>query len=209
MNEHRILYTRHDGGVSVCSPATEIMHLMEAGGGWYDDKAHANGLHDKGGRTVSARMKFETDKKIAHGSNKSAATRLVKALAFGGCTTAEALDIIRLNDCAPHGVAFERKIADEIPSDRWFRDAWYRSMDGGPIRIDMKKARLIQAQRIERAYAKINRPVPTNFSSRFLTDAGLKIDLDWDKLEMAIRAAKTPVELKAVWPEDLGGHDYA
>jgi hypothetical protein len=204
MNAHRILYTRHDGGVSVCSPATAILRLMEGGGGWYDDKAHANGLHDGSGNSVTARMKFEIDKKVAHGSDPASAQKLVNALAYGGCTTAEALDIIRLNDCAPHGAAFERRTGDEIPADRWFRDAWHRSVDGGPILIDMNKARLIQAKKIEFAYRKADRPVPDDFASRFLPHReGVKIDLDWDKLEISIRAAKTPEELRAVWPEEL------
>lgn len=200
MNHHRILYTRHDGGVSICSPSTAILRIMECGGGWYEDDL----LH-KDGTSITARMKFELDKKIDHGNASEAASRLVKALAWGGCTTAEALDIIRHNDCAPHGSAFERKTADEIPSDRWFRSAWYRSKDGGPILIDMEKARHIHARKIERAHRAANRPVPKNFASRFAPkrEEGPKIDMDWDRLEIAIRTAKTPEELKAVWPGGL------
>jgi hypothetical protein len=206
MNNYRILYTRHDNGVNVCSPATPILKLMENGGGWYDDKAHANGLHDRHGNSVSARMRFNIDRKVAHGNNPKAATRLIKALAHGGCTTAEALDIIRENDCEPHGVAFELITADQLQYDRWFRNAWRRSKNGGPIWINMDEARIIQAEKIQSEFNKLtSKPDPEqNFAARFKKIIPKIIELNWDRLERLIREAETPETLRAIWPIEFG-----
>lgn len=217
-NPHRILYTALDTKVHVCSPATPMLVLMERGGGWYDeDYIVANDIQNLGtddlhkgmGESVTARMRRLIDSKIANGTAPAATTKLIRALANGGCTTAEALGIIKDTDCAPKGTGFERKTADEIPSDRWFRDAWRRSLDGGPIYVDMELARPIQAKLIEARYKLVISKAQSDrdsFAARFLSPKGVSpnFELDWNSIEAAIRAAKTPLDLKNVWPTELG-----
>lgn len=178
-----ILYTRHDGGVAVCMPSARVLTGMRCGGlypsapvGW---------------------IKEQEERRIASGQSSYAARRLVRALAFGGCTTSDALEIIRDTDCAPHGTAFEVVDQGDIPADRWFRDAWRRSHNGGPIYIDIGAAQKQQwrhiATRIERE----------RMVRRLALDAdGLRID-EAD-LKRRIRSATHLHELRAIWPFDEG-----
>lgn len=166
----RIVYTRPDGGVSICCPAREIMaHLT--GGGFFANPARG---------VIDHRIEAET----AAGRPEWLAHRYVKALAFGGCTDAEAFEIIRDRDCAPHGTGFELWDFDDLPQDRWFRSAWRRSHNGGPVYIDMDKARKIQLQRI----ASI-----------------AKVSLQLQRWKQRIRQASSVEELRRIWP-DLRAH---
>jgi len=165
----RIVYTRPDGGVNVCCPAREIMaHLI--GGCFF-----ANPVRGVIDRHIEA--------EIASGRHEWLAHRYVKALAFGGCTDAEAFEIIRDRDCAPHGTGFELWDFDDIPQDRWFRNAWRRSHNGGPIQVDMTEARKIQVSRIKHLAKS--------------TDAVIQ----FGRWKNRVRKAQTPEELKQVMPK--------
>lgn len=115
------------------------------------------------------------------GPGESVARQFVMAMQFGGCTTAEAMAIMRDMFCAPIGSAFEIWNPFDLPRDRWFRDAWRRSHNGGPIYIDMKTARKIHMSRITKL------------------DADLKLPLWREK----IRRAENPDHLKSIWPKGL------
>jgi hypothetical protein len=167
----RIVYTRPDGGVNICCPAREIMAHLTCGGFF------ANPVRGVIDRHVEA--------EIAAGRPEWLAHRYVKALAFGGCTTAEALEIIRDRDCAPHGAGFEVWRFDDFPQDRWFRNAWRRSHNGGPIYTDMATARKIQMKRLQ-----------TVANQRHAT-------LQENRWRERIRRAETPEQLKNIWPKGL------
>jgi len=181
---HRIVYTRiADGGVSVCGPAPEIITALGSGGLW---AGRPRGFAER-----------QIASMIARGVLPDAARNYARAIVLGGCSTQEALAIIRDRDCAHLGRQIELWDVDDIPSDRWFRDAWSRSHNGGPIVIDLRKARRIQWQRIKAAIAAHNgqrqalgrKPRPVM----------------WGEVGSAIRHARDSDELRRVWPEVLNG----
>lgn len=130
----RIIYTRYDGGVSVCCPAKEIIRAMGCGGLWLNP--------------TRGFIETQIARKIARGVIPDAAHRFCTALAFGGQPTSYALEIIRDADCGHLGVAHELVDLDELPADRAYRDAWRRSPNGGPIWIDEDKAQHIDEDRM-------------------------------------------------------------
>jgi hypothetical protein len=178
----RIVYNRHtDNGVSVCSPSGWALAAMSCGGYWAKSRP---GFADD----QIARM-------TARGVREEVAARYVKAMQFGGCTTAEALEIIRDRDCSPHGYAIE--LCDDLPGDRWFRDAWRRSHNGGPVSIDLNFAKPIQWRKAIAAVERENKRRAASFELRPL------IDLDRDKLRKRISEARDEGELRAIWPKGL------
>lgn len=118
------------------------------------------------------------------GHTVNAARRHIHAMTFGGLTTAEALGLIRDRDCAGFGTAADLIETDEVP-DKWFRNAWRRSHNGGPISISMPVARRIH-------YRKITDAAKT-------AKASLKLERWRDR----VRRASTPEDLRRIWPEGL------
>ncbi len=160
-----------------------------ASGGWF---------HPKQPRTRT--WQGEIDAQIEAGFPEDATRRFIRALAFGGCTTAEALAIIRDRDVERGSTAIELWDVDELP-DRWFRNAWRRSHNGGPIVIDLEKARPLQAAHIVRAVTKFNKrthPLLERFRK-----APQAVSPDWDRLYLRINKAHDEPSLRAVWPEEL------
>ena len=132
---------------------------------------------------------------VNRGVREDAAHRYAKAVMFGGCTTAEALEIIRDRDCAHLGTAIELWDVDEVPTDRWFRDAWSRSHNGGPISISLKKAKPIQMARIGDAI----------FEANMKRQKKLMAPLEWDRdaLRTQIMQARDERDLRRIWPSYL------
>jgi len=165
----RILYTRHDGGVAICHPAAECMAWMTGGGGYWDQMPRGY-------------AEEQVQRQISAGHQERAARRFCRAMTQGGCTDAEALDIIRDRDCGHLGTAFELLDVSAIATDRWFRDAWRRSHNGGPIYIPMSIAREIQIRRMKH-YAKQH-----DYAVR------------WPYWRERARRTTSPEQLKALWP---------
>lgn len=180
----RIVYTRPDGGVNVCHPAKEIKAFMTNGGGWFDN--YPNG--------VNKAIAREIEKQINNGRNKAITVRFVHALAFGGCTDAEFYEIIRDRDCGHRGTGFE--LWDDIPLDRWFRNAWVRSHNGGPINIDLTKARKIQAGYIKQALSK--RQEVAQEHSLLIASPQSFPQKELYQLEQKLLSAGTPEEIRAI-----------
>lgn len=166
----RIVYTRHDGGVAICSPSATALTYMTGGGGRWD--GFDPGFLDR-----------QIAQQARDGVGERAAQRFVMAMQFGGCTTAEANEIMRDRYCAHLGTGCELWDQNDIPQDRWFRDAWRRSHNGGPICVDMQSARRIQRARL------------ADFSEQ------QRVDLSWPRWRERIRRAQTPEALKATWPK--------
>ncbi len=103
---------------------------------------------------------------------------------------------------ALHNAVSYRPIEDsEIPSDRYFREAWH--YDGETVAINMERAREVQMNNIRfvrnkklaeldietlkgndvQAEKQVLRDIPANFN---------------------LTQANTPEELKALWPDELG-----
>lgn len=135
----RIIYTRHDGGVSICAPSHTALRFMTGGGGRWD--GFPRGFLE---RQIA---------KQAEEAGEWAAARFVRAMQFGGLTTAEAYGVMRDRFCAHLGTGCELWDTEDVPTDRTYRDAWRRSHNGGPIVIDERKARAIDESRAWKAYA--------------------------------------------------------
>jgi hypothetical protein len=120
---------------------------------------------------------------------------------FGGCTDAEAYELMRDRFCAHRGTGIELWDVSDVPSDRWFRDAWVRSHNGGPIDISLAKAKIIQFRRITDAVDQEN--------TRRRTDINLfdrLIQPDWSVMRDAVSKADDIGDLRQLWREVRG--DY-
>lgn len=173
-----IIYTRLDGGVSICTPTAECMAWMTGGGGYWN--GFPPGYAD-----------IQIERQIEAGHHPHAAHRFAHAMMFGGCTDAEALEIIRDRDCGHLGTAHELVGISDIYTDRWFRDAWRRGHNGGPVYVAMPAARQIHVAKLKR------------FAAQH------RIELQMPRYRQRIRKAETPEELKSIWPELLNGKKVA
>lgn len=97
----------------------------------------------------------------------------------------------------------------DLPKDHTFRDAW--KLDGNRVSIDMPKSREIHRGRLREARASKLAALDVEYQRADETgDANRKRDVAARKQALRdvtadprIEAAKTPEELKAVWPEIL------
>lgn len=180
-----IVYNRNiDKGVSVCWPSEEVIRWMGCGGVWNDKP---RGYID-----------IQIERFIAAGHLPDAAARFARAVHFGGCTTAEALELVRDRDCAHLGHAIELWDSSNISTDRWFRNAWRRSHNGGPISIDLNLAKPIQFRRIHDAVAIENKRRSENIDS--FDDM---LEIDFAKIREEIRRSDDERVLRRIWPKEL------
>lgn len=180
--DKRIVYTRvSDGGVSICCPTDWAISVMGCGGLW---DHLPPGVMD---RQIASMVK--------RGVNEDAAHRYAKAVMFGGCTTAEALEIIRDRDCAHLGTAIELWDVDDVPTDWWFRDAWRRSHNGGPISVNLKLAKTVQMRHVGDAVIEENKRRERELLAPF--------EYDRDRLRTSIMSARDENELRVIWPSGI------
>lgn len=137
----------------------------------------------------------QIERQIADGIDRDAARRFAHALAFGGCSEAEAWDIIAERDCRRFGTGLDLIDIGDLP-DRWFRDAWRRSPNGGPIRVDLDAARNIQWWRLQAAGERLAR-------HRARSIDGIPFEIDWSDVRARIKSVQNEHELKRIWPEEL------
>lgn len=181
MTTRGILFTRHDGGISVCYPTRDILRVMQVGGYW-DDRPR--GFID-----------VQIERQVKSGINREAAIRFAKAVSFGGVNEAEAWSIIRDRDCGYRGYDFQIVNQVDLPN-RIYRDAWtrVRSNSGLPY-VDLEKARLIQWERIARAISEENKRREKDLYGK----RPMKLNkLTWQR---AIAKARDADELSRVMPE--------
>lgn len=156
---------------------------MTCGGGW-----HA-------GRGI--------DEEISHqvrcgNYDEDTAARFVRAMMCGGLVEYEAYAVIRDRDCKG-GVAHDVCDDGDIPASRWFRDAWRRSSNGGPIRIDEGEAKRIQWRKIVRAHdAETKRRHEDLHARELVVDLGL--------YRSRIKSASTLEDVFRVWPQEFERH---
>jgi len=104
----------------------------------------------------------------------------------------------------------------DIPSDRNFRDAWVHA-GGGAVAVDMPKARAIHMERIRAARdAKLAaldlpflRAVEAGDTAKQAEIANVKQRLRDLPQSVELAGARSPEELKAIWPEVLPPHQAA
>jgi hypothetical protein len=178
-----ILTTEWSGSVRVTAPALEMFDVMSSGGYWSD---RPRGF-----------LAEQIERQIADGIDPDHARRFAYALQFGGLSTAEVYAVIRDRDCARHGRNHDLIDRAELP-DRWFRGAWTRGHNGGPVWVDLERARVIQRTRIDEAVADENRRRKIARARRF--------KLDLLAIGAGIRNARDDEELRRVWPQELPPH---
>lgn len=140
----RIVYTRPDGGVSICAPSLTALAYMTGGGGRWD--GFPRGFLD---RQIAEQAKY--------GVGEWAAARFVRAMQYGGCSTPEAYGIMRDRFCAHLGTGHELWDVEDVPTERVYRNAWRRSHNGGPIYIDKVTVLEIDERRAWQAYEALRR----------------------------------------------------
>ena len=157
---------------------------MATGGRWAD---HPRGFVD-----------VQIERQIAAGHNHDAAARFARALAFGGLPEREAYEVIRDRDCGHLGTAHDLIDASELP-DRWFRNAWTRSHNGGPGSINLEKARSIQ-------WARIRAAVKAEEAARAEAfDPRPELRVDWGVIRSSILRAADADDLRRIWPGGMDG----
>jgi len=175
-----ILTTAWNGDVRVTYPTPEIFDVMSAGGYWSD---RPRGF-----------LWRQIELQIQGGVDPDTAKRFAYAVQFGGLTTAEVYEVIRDRDCARHGKDHDLIDPAELP-DRWFRDAWSRGHNGGPVWVNLERARVIQRAKIDQAVADEN--------SRRKIRKARAYKLDELAIDAGIRNARDEEELRRVWPQYL------
>lgn len=200
MMPYRIVSTDFDGKVRITCPAPEIHAVMTSGGGWFDrDGPYQELTGNANTLGVQGSMHREIEKQIRNGRNERVTRKFINALAFGGCTDAEFFEIIRDRDCAVWGTGCELWHVGEIPKDRWFRNAWRRSANGGPIAVDLEKAKLIQISRIEKRIGELT--PKDGVLMRFLTPKFKKFRFNLRAMAAQIGEARDEYELRRIWPD--------
>ena len=135
--------TRPDGKVELREPSLRAIRVYHSGAGPDREKCKTDWWWNMRRRGF---LEEQERRQIEAGHAPDAVRRHIQAMSFGGLTTNHALQLIHDRDCAHRGTGIE--LIDTMPFDRWFRNAWRRSPDGGPIWIDLDAARIVQQQRI-------------------------------------------------------------
>lgn len=131
-----------------------------------------------------------------NGVGTEIAKRFVHAMQFGGLTTNEVYGLMVDRFLRRDGLLFDLIDESDLP-DRWFRNAWARSSNGGPVTINLAKARQIQ-------WAKARHAVDTENARRRLSFEPVpEITPAWETLRLAMRNARDDEELRRVWPDGV------
>ena len=132
---------------------------------------------------------------VNRGIREDVAFKWMNALLMGGLTDAEAYELIRDKDTALDWTGKELWDRDEVPADRWYRDAWSRSHNGGPININLSRAKSIQFREIKNAVDSENKRRQSDLE---LFDIPVACDLAF--FRERIRKADDEIELRHIWP---------
>jgi hypothetical protein len=181
----KFVYTRfEDGGIDICRPVPEVISIM-GNGGWWNLHHNPRGFIDT-----------QIERQIADGRNPDAARRFALAVHFGGKTTAEALSIVRDRDCLHRGYDIAPIEWEELPSTRWFRNAWVRNSNGA-VGVDLEKAKPIHWKHLKQQLLEEN-------GKRGQDLYGLdEIKIPVDAFKSYIKHASSIDELERIWPQEL------
>ncbi len=197
----RIIYTRpEDYGVNIISPSDRCYSVL-TGSGAYEVEPW------RGSRVWMERQVKHFGQSVPPVA-EPIARRWVMAMAFGGLSRDEFFTLLIDKDVPEESRRMAEIVAvDDLPKDRWFRNAWTRSPNGGPITVDLERARSVQASYIINTLEEVRR------QRRGLPPAGLVL-LGLSHLPDPVRVNLTPIfdaistardedDLRAVWPEEL------
>jgi hypothetical protein len=176
----RVLFTRKtDGGVSIFNPSLRTVSVLQQGNGY--------------GRMLKrGTLEVQTQRLIEDGIDQDIAQTFVNAYAFGGNTEAEALKILIDRSCAHEGLHIDVVTKQELPP-RFYRNAWIRSPNGGPVNISLDKAKIIQWDTLYSSIEAENKKREREFELRPL------IEVPWETIRSSIRHARDVDELSKIW----------
>lgn len=126
---HRIVATMPNGSVRTWTPTHEALYFMCGPGGYWNDYPFG---------FLAELVRRKTCPILQRGTpcTREAAERFVKAMTWGGRPCEEAWDIIAQHDAARHGgLAIEIMHVDDLPKYDENRNAWRRSLNGGPVYV--------------------------------------------------------------------------
>ena len=104
----RIVHKRPDGGISISCPSQKLLAVMTgAGYGWSQE-----------------RVDYEVGKFVASGKSDGIIRPYMVAIASGGKTELEAIELIRAKDDKPDCLGCVVIEDTDLPTDRYFRNAW-------------------------------------------------------------------------------------
>lgn len=163
------------------------MQTMTGRGGYWDG-------YERSFMDELVYRKTSSDLQRGRHITEDAAWRFIRAMQYGRISTSEAYQVIAEHDCSRFGTLVELQDTDDLP-DRWFRDAWRRSANGGPAVVDLAKAKGIQIDKIKSATRKMNRPR--------LALGRKPVIPSWWNIGRAVRYARDEEELRKIWPEGV------
>jgi len=197
---HRIVFTRPGSLVSVVCPADRALRIYAEGAGPNVAKCGTNWYWNA--RRGRGWLSLQIDRQVAAGHDPDVARRHVLAMTFGGLTTNHGLALICDRDCKNRGTGIELWSIAEVPVDRWFRNAWRRATDGGPIWIDLEAAKLIQQAKVVRridGYNARQRARPDLWGH----NGPQLLDVDFAYFKRRCSEARSLDQLQTVWPAEL------
>lgn len=177
MTNARILCTTEHGGVAVVVPSDECISALFDGGyisqvywGREGLRRHVLDCHkdilsdlmpwfSQGIMPLWLAREWEIQKFVQDKTWRSdrhdrevLAARWIDALIQGGMNEHAAISLIAEKDMPVNATAAEIVDVSEIPSDRFYRDAWRRSHNGGPVWVDPNIARQIEDLQISKMW---------------------------------------------------------
>jgi hypothetical protein len=103
-----VVHSRSDGGVTVSHFSSSILAVMTGAGYVWSQE----------------RIDYEVGKFVAGGKAEDVIRPYVTALANGGVTEAQAIELIRAKDDKADCLSCTVIEDTDVPTDRYFRDAW-------------------------------------------------------------------------------------
>tara|TARA_R110002074_G_scaffold354004_2_gene525815 strand:- start:2138 stop:2806 length:669 start_codon:yes stop_codon:yes gene_type:complete len=197
LSDKRIVYTEADGRVTILVPAPQWLAGVTGRGGLITPEDRDEQI----GRFQVPRAQ------LGPGMNAAQATYYVDCCISGGLDPEDAFALLAMKDVASGGTGVELWDASQVSADRWFRDAWRRSPEGGPIFIDLAEARKIQATKIVAAQRNKIRLYDDENATAALMGVGGNVlsflidawrDLPLSQIGAALAAASTPDELRGI-----------
>jgi len=187
-----IVSTRPDGAVSITRPTSPCFKMLTHGG------APVAMFARRASRDWEIEKHLKSDAwhpSLPQSVRERLAARWVDGLMLGGLTDAEAYGLVRDRDTDDDWTGKELWDADEVPADRWYRDAWRRSHNGGPISIELRFARAVQYSRI--------RSAAHNEDARRAADPDAfgAAPIELTPYVHAVRSARDLDELRKIWPK--------
>lgn len=211
-----ILEQKDDGGVLIGIPAPNMMTALTNGGfGRLPGDAVTSDLAENESLRIEVAASMPVDRAIDNmvrsGYDPDFAAKWTQAQISGGETDATALGMVALKTFPSQFdvVATEQ---ENIPADRFFRDAWRRDPGSDRLYVDPDASKVIFSRRLIEAKGMSVKKLTDELDVLLLTgktDQALEaqhealISLNLRALGAKVMAAASPEELKALWPAEL------